>query len=177
MRLTKRCPKKPEKSRFPSRKGDGPGRKFHSPTGNAPPTTGSRGATGAETGRSDPKGGTAPGRSGQNGCGALLREPRPTARPETPRTVRRPHGNRTADDRIAGRTPQTDRQDNRPDDLPKCGCAETTGGTSLWRETSRPSLSGCRRNYFSVPAFFGSAFTLSEAKPSTIFASSFFDAS
>lgn len=37
MRLTKRCPKKPEKSRFPSRKGDGPGRKFHSPTGNAPP--------------------------------------------------------------------------------------------------------------------------------------------
>lgn len=61
MRLTKRCPKKPEKSRFPSRKGDGPGRKFHSPTGNAPPTTGSRGATGAETGRSDPKGGTAPG--------------------------------------------------------------------------------------------------------------------
>lgn len=61
MRLTKRRPKKPEKSRFPSRKGDGPGRKFHSPTGNAPPTTGSRGATGAETGRSDPKGGTAPG--------------------------------------------------------------------------------------------------------------------
>lgn len=37
MRLTKRSPKKPEKSRFPSRKGDGPGRKFHSPTGNAPP--------------------------------------------------------------------------------------------------------------------------------------------
>ena len=177
MRLTKRSPKKPEKSRFPSRKGDGPGRKFHSPTGNAPPTTGSRGATGTETGRSDPKGGTAPGRSGQNGCGALLREPRPTARPEAPRTVRRPRGNRTADDRIAGRTPQTDRQDNRPDNLPKCGCAETTGGTSPSRETSRPSLSGCRRNYFSVPAFFGSAFTLSEAKPSTIFASSFFDAS
>lgn len=133
MRLTKRCPKKPEKSRFPSRKGDGPGRKFHSPTGNAPPDDKKQ--------RSDR------------------------------------HGNRTADDRIAGRTPQTDRQDNRPDNLPKCGCAETTGGTSPSRETSRPSLSGCRRNYFSVPAFFGSAFTLSEAKPSTIFASSFFDAS
>lgn len=177
MRLTKRRPKKPEKSRFPSRKGDGPGRKFHSPTGNAPPDDrkqrGDR--RGNRTLRSE--GRNRPGRSGQNGCGALLREPRPTARPETPRTVRRPHGNRTADDRIAGRTPQTDRQDNRPDDLPKCGCAETTGGTSLWRETSRPSLSGCRRNYFSVPAFFGSAFTLSEAKPSTIFASSFFDAS
>jgi len=133
MRLTKRCPKKPEKSRFPSRKGDGPGRKFHSPTGNAPPDDKKQ--------RSDR------------------------------------HGNRTADDRIAGRTPQTDRQDNRPDNLPKCGCAETTGGTSPSRETSRPSLSGCRRNYFSAPAFFGSAFTLSEAKPSTIFASSFFDAS
>lgn len=37
MRLTKRCPKKPEKSRFPSRKETDPGRKFHSPTGNAPP--------------------------------------------------------------------------------------------------------------------------------------------
>ena len=133
MRLTKRCPKKPEKSRFPSRKGDGPGRKFHSPTGNAPPDDKKQ--------RSDR------------------------------------HGNRTADDRIAGRTPQTDRQDNRPDNLPKCGCAETTGGTSPSRETTRPSLSGCRRNYFSAPAFFGSAFTLSEAKPSTIFASSFFDAS
>ena len=180
MRLTKRCPKKPEKSRFPSRKGDGPGRKFHSPTGNAPPTTGSRGATGAETGRSDPKGGTAPGDPDKTDAASSCESPTlPPARRHPARYAARPETGQptTGNDRIAGQTPQTDRQDNRPDDLPKCGCAETTGGTSPSRETSRPSLSGCRRNYFSAPAFFGSAFTLSEAKPSTIFASSFFDAS
>jgi len=177
MRLTKRRPKKPEKSRFPSRKGDGPGRKFHSPTGNAPRRQEAEERPArkpdAPIRRAEPP----PGDPDKTDAAPSCESPALPPPPEAPRTVRRPRGNRTADDRIAGRTPQTDRQDNRPDNLPKCGCAETTGGTSPSRETSRPSLSGCRRNYFSVPAFFGSAFTLSEAKPSTIFASSFFDAS
>ena len=186
MRLTKRSPKKPEKSRFPSRKGDGPGRKFHSPTGNAPPDDRKQ--------RSDRHGNRTLRSEGRNRPREIrtkrMRRPPARAPPYRP-PGGTPHGTpparyaaraetgqpTTGNDRIAGRTPQTDRQDNRPDDLPKCGCAETTGGTSPSRETSRPSLSGCRRNYFSAPAFFGSAFTLSEAKPSTIFASSFFDAS
>ena len=134
MRLTKRCPKKPEKS--VSRPGKETDRAVNSTLRpeTPPPTTGSRGATGTETGRSDPKGGTAPGRSGQNGCGALLREPRPTARPEAPaRYAARAETGQptTGNDRIAGRTPQTDRQDNRPDDLPKCGCAERRAGRPL----------------------------------------------
>lgn len=181
MRLTKRCPKKPEKSRFPSRKGDGPGRKFHSPTGNAPPRrqeAEERPARkpDAPIRRAEPP----PGDPDKTDAAPSCESPAlPPARRHPARYAARAETGQptTGNDRIAGRTPQTDRQDNRPDNLPKCGCAETTGGTSPSRETSRPSLSGCRRNYFSVPAFFGSAFTLSEAKPSTIFASSFFDAS
>ncbi len=75
---------KTRKVRFPSRKGDGPGRKFHSPTGNAPPDDRKQRSDrhGNRTLRSE--GRNRPGRSGQNGCGALLREPRPTARPEAP---------------------------------------------------------------------------------------------
>ena len=62
-----------------------------------------------------------------------------------------------------------------PSPAPGCRFATRPGATKKGR-TSQSSLSDnkTRRRYFFAPAFFGSALTLIEAKPLTMFSSLFF---